>query len=406
MPTDGPNTIRKLLSIDWYRESIHNYQEVMLGYSDSAKDAGRFASVWSLYQAQEALIKTCDYWGVELVMFHGRGGTVGRGGGPQHLAILSQPSGTVRGKMRITIQGELIDNHFGLLATAEQTLERYTNATLLATLLPQKEAKKEWREMMTRLSESSCASYRKMVFDTPEFVDYLRAATPNPELSMLNIGSRPSKRRAGGIETLRAIPWIFSWNQTRLNLPVWLGVGDSLRAEIGNGNLPLLKEMYTEWPFFRSTLSLVQMVLAKADPYVAEYYDRLLVPPALKPLGVKLREELAETVQDILKISDQIQLLDNDPVVRRAVEARVPFTDPLNVLQANILARLRGVDYSGTEGSEEANSGDSGAGLEATKVEPDRLLEDALIVSIIGISRGVGNTGWLRDPVACSRFGR
>jgi len=226
LPTDGPNTIRKLLSVDWYRDIIGGYQEVMLGYSDSAKDAGRFASVWSLYQAQEALIKTCDYWGVELNMFHGRGGTVGRGGGPQHLAILSQPSGTVRGKMRITIQGELIDNHFGLLATAEQTLERYTNATLLATLLPQAEPKKEWRDMMTRLSEKSCDFYRKMVFDTPEFVDYLRTATPNLELGMLNIGSRPSKRKAGGIETLRAIPWIFSWNQTRLNLPVWLGIGE------------------------------------------------------------------------------------------------------------------------------------------------------------------------------------
>ncbi|KAI9006777.1 phosphoenolpyruvate carboxylase [Hyaloraphidium curvatum] len=384
---NGPNTIRKLLSLDWYRDTIKGYQEVMLGYSDSAKDAGRFASVWSLYQAQEALVKTCEYWGVNLVMFHGRGGTVGRGGGPQHLAILSQPSGTIKGKMRITIQGEIIDSHFGLQATAEQTLERYTNATLLATLLQQKPAKKEWRDMMNKLSETSCAFYRKMVFETPEFVDYLRCATPNPELSLLNIGSRPSKRRAGGIETLRAIPWIFSWNQTRVNLPVWLGIGEALRQEIADGKLDLLKEMYNEWPFFRSTLSLVQMVLAKADMNVAEYYDKLLVPDNLKSFGDTLRAEYAETVQDILKITNQEQLLDNDPVVRRAVEARVPFTDPLNVLQANILAKVRGTDYS--KGGKEAE-GDNGA---EARLEDDPVLKDALVVSIQGISKGVGNTG-------------
>jgi len=364
----GPATMRKLLSIDWYRESINGYQEVMLGFSDSAKDAGRLASAWSLYEAQEKLVATCDYWNVELCMFFGRGGSVSRGGGPQNLAIRTQPKGTVRGKMRITIQGEIIDTHFGLKGTAQQTLERYTNATLLATLLPEPGPRKEWTALMTQLAETSCNEYRKIVFEHPQFVDYFQAATPNLELGQMNLGSRPAKRRAGGIETLRAIPWVFSWTQTRLNLPVWLGIGHALREAIAQGHLSMLKQMYKEWPFFQSTLSLVSMVMAKADERVSGYYDSLLVPPELQALGHELRQELQTTRELILQTTGQVQLLEDDPVVRRAVETRLPWTDQLNLLQAEILKRTR---------SEDA----------------DPMLHDAFIVTVQGISKGLGNTG-------------
>jgi phosphoenolpyruvate carboxylase len=256
-------TLRCLLTIEAYRSRIGGKQEVMLGYSDSAKDAGRFASVWSLYKAQEELVQVCQEFGVQLTLFHGRGGSIGRGGGPQHLAILSQPPGSVQGVLRVTIQGEVIDGHFGLPGTAEQTLERYSTATLISTMAPPSPPKQEFRQLMTQLSEDSCTKYRQVVYQDPKFVDYFRAATPIHELGILNIGSRPAKRKnTGGVETLRAIPWIFSWTQTRCHLPVWLGVGAAIKKAIDAGKLELLKEMYSTWPFFRSTVDLIQMVRA------------------------------------------------------------------------------------------------------------------------------------------------
>ncbi|KXS16941.1 Phosphoenolpyruvate/pyruvate domain-containing protein [Gonapodya prolifera JEL478] len=372
-------TMQALYSLPWYKKQIKGNQEIMLGYSDSAKDAGRLASVWSLWVAQESLMELSNQNGVRLQLFHGRGGTVGRGGGPQHLAILSQPPGTINGRMRITIQGEIIDTHFGggLLGTAVQTLERYTNAVLIATMRPVAAPKPTWRAMFSELSEASCDAYRKIVFQNPQFVEYLRAATPNPELGMLNIGSRPSKRRAGGIETLRAIPWIFSWNQTRFQIPVWLGIGTALENAIEKGKLPLLLEMYDQWPFFKSTMALVQMVLAKCDIRIAEYYEHRLVPDNLLPIGVELRKQFMLTRDTVLTVSSQHEMLERDPVVRRAIEARVPFMDPINLLQAELLHRIRKANETPTDG----------------KASDDILLNDSLIVTIQGISKGMGNTG-------------
>ncbi|KAJ1570096.1 hypothetical protein HK096_001732 [Nowakowskiella sp. JEL0078] len=365
------DTIERLLSVPWYVENIKGHQEVMIGYSDSAKDAGRLTSVWQLYKSQEDLVKTCEKYGVKLTLFHGRGGSVGRGGGPQHLAILSQPSGTVQGRMRITIQGEIIDNHFGHVPTAESTLERYTTATLIASLAPPEEPKQEWRDLMQEMSDISCDEYRKVVRETPDFTPYFRAATPISEIGVMNIGSRPAKRKAtGGIDTLRAIPWVFAFTQTRLQLPVWLGVDSAFSKIKEDGRMGELQEMYKQWPFFRSLVDLIQMVLAKSDARIAGYYDERLVSPEFLPVGVKLRERLTVVQELVREVAEVEQMLDNEPVVSRAIESRTPFITPIHLIQAEILKMSR-TDEDGA----------------------DEILVDTMVVTIQGIAAGMGNTG-------------
>ena len=278
----APATMLLLYQNEWYKRHFTTvgteYQEVMLGYSDSAKDAGRLSSVWELYKAQEELVKISAERKIPINLFHGRGGSVGRGGGPQYLAILSQPAGSINGKLRVTIQGEVIDSYFGTVQACELTFERYSTAILKATLTPPAQARSEFREVMQRLSEAGCEKYKKMVYGTENFVDYFRSMTPEQELKLLNFGSRPSKRgQAGGIETLRAIPWMFAWTQCRLHLPVWMGVGTALKAEIDAGNLAVLQQMYAEWPFFQSTVELVESVLAKVDVKLARLNEKWLV---------------------------------------------------------------------------------------------------------------------------------
>lgn len=224
----------------------------MLGYSDSAKDAGRFASVWCLHKAQDALVQLSGKYGIKINLFHGRGGSVGRGGGPQYLATLSQPAGSVQGWMRVTVQGEVIDALFGLPTVASHTMERYTTSVLTATMTPPAEPLAEFRDMMQELSEDSCNQYRSIVYEDPEFIEYFRSGTPDFELKALNLGSRPSKRKQGGIESLRAIPWMFAWTQTRLQLPVWLGVGCALKKQIDAGKLDLLQQVGRHWEYVPS----------------------------------------------------------------------------------------------------------------------------------------------------------
>src|SRR5690606_10634361 len=218
----GP-AIDRLLGLHGYRARLHGPQEVMIGYSDSAKDAGTTAAAWAQYRAQESLVEICRRHQVELLLFHGRGGTVGRGGGPAHAAILSQPPGSVSGRFRTTEQGEMIRFKFGLPRLAEQNLNLYLAAVLEATLLPPPAPEPAWRSAMDRLAADGVAAYRAVVREHPQFVEYFRQATPEQELGRLPLGSRPAKRRAGGVESLRAIPWIFAWTQTRLMLPAWLG---------------------------------------------------------------------------------------------------------------------------------------------------------------------------------------
>ena len=282
--------LRELLALPWYRRRCDGRQEVMIGYSDSAKDGGRLAANWELYQAQEEVVRACTESGIEVTLFHGRGGSVGRGGGPTYLAIQSQPPGSVGGRLRVTEQGEMIQAKFGLPGLALRTLEIYTSATLEATLTPPAPALDGWRERMEALANTSRELYRRVVYDEPGFIPYFRAATPEQEFEELTIGSRPARRRTGGgVESLRAIPWVFAWTQTRLLLPSWLGVGEALGAAIERGELDELRRMYRDWPFFRSTLDLIEMVLAKADARIAAHYERQLVPADLAGFGADLR---------------------------------------------------------------------------------------------------------------------
>lgn len=359
-----------LFSIDWYRGYTKGTQEVMIGYSDSAKDAGVMAAAWAQYSAQEKLVAVSQDADIKLTLFHGRGGTIGRGGGPAHEAILSQPPGSVDGRIRVTEQGEMIRFKFGLPKLAVQSLALYTSAVMEATLLPPPEPKPQWRQCMEQIANESVLSYRAIVRDEPDFVSYFRAATPEVELGKLPLGSRPAKRRVdGGIESLRAIPWIFAWSQNRLMLPAWLGAGEALKAASERGQLPLLQEMEQEWPFFKTRISMLEMVYAKAEPNLAKYYETSLVPKELHHLGVQLRERLAIGVNAVLELTQAERLMSHTPWNRQSVALRNPYIDPLNFLQAELLARTR---------REEKTSSN---------------VELALMLTIAGVAAGMRNTG-------------
>jgi len=358
-----------LFSLPWYRTRIAGHQEVMIGYSDSAKDAGRFSAAWALYCAQEQIVVTCARHGVGLTLFHGRGGSVGRGGGPTHLAIRSQPPGSIDGRLRVTEQGEMIQAKFGLPDIAVRTLEVYTTATLEATLMPGADPRPAWRATMDRLSDESRASYRALVYEHPRFIEYFHTATPEPELGRVRIGSRPARRTSGeSVEGLRAIPWQFAWTQTRLLLASWLGVDDALEGANARHERALLKAMYGEWPFFQSTIDLMEMVLAKADARIAAEYDRRLVPADLQPLGSQLRQRLGRATATVLSVTGHREPADATPVLRRSIDVRNPYVDPINLVQIELLARLRAGD-------------------------DDPELERAFVVTVNGIAAGMRNTG-------------
>ncbi|HEM6843022.1 TPA: phosphoenolpyruvate carboxylase [Providencia stuartii] len=368
---NAESVMQKLLSIEWYRELIDDRQMVMIGYSDSAKDAGVMAASWAQYRAQDALIKLCDKEGVTLTLFHGRGGTIGRGGAPAHSALLSQPPGSLKGGLRVTEQGEMIRFKFGLPQVAISSLALYASAILEANLLPPPEPKQEWKSVMDTLSDVSCAMYRDYVREQPDFVPYFRAATPELELGKLPLGSRPAKRRpTGGVETLRAIPWIFAWTQNRLMLPAWLGAGAALKYVIEKeGKQAILDEMWQQWPFFNTRIAMLEMVYAKADLWLAEYYDHRLVEERLWSLGVKLREQLSEDIKSVLAVSKDEALMADLPWIAESIALRNVYTDPLNVLQAELLHRSRQQEH------------------------PDPRVEQALMVTIAGVAAGMRNTG-------------
>ncbi len=368
------DVMTQLLSIDWYRGFIQGKQMVMIGYSDSAKDAGVMAASWAQYQAQDALIKTCEKAGIALTLFHGRGGSIGRGGAPAHAALLSQPPGSLKGGLRVTEQGEMIRFKFGLPEVTIASLSLYTGAILEANLLPPPEPKAQWRQIMDQLSDDSCAMYRGYVREHPSFVPYFRSATPEQELGKLPLGSRPAKRRpTGGVESLRAIPWIFAWTQNRLMLPAWLGAGAALQKTIQKGQQDALEAMCRDWPFFSTRIGMLEMVFAKADLWLAEYYDHRLVDASLWPLGQQLRDQLAEDIKTVLTISNDAHLMADQPWIAESIALRNVYTDPLNVLQAELLHRSRAQEAAG----------------EAANPE----VEQALMVTIAGIAAGMRNTG-------------
>ncbi len=365
----GP-VIEQLLLLPGYRARLHGPQEVMIGYSDSAKDAGTTAAAWAQYRAQERLVDICREQQVELLLFHGRGGTVGRGGGPAHAAILSQPPGSVAGRFRTTEQGEMIRFKFGLPDIAEQNLNLYLAAVLEATLLPPPPPEPAWRHLMDELAADGVSAYRAVVRENPQFVEYFRQSTPEQELGRLPLGSRPAKRRAGGIESLRAIPWIFGWTQTRLMLPAWLGWEDALSKALARGEGDLLGQMREQWPFFRTRIDMLEMVLAKADADIARLYDERLVQSDLLPLGEHLRDLLSQACAVVLGLTGQSQLLAHSPDTLEFIRLRNTYLDPLHLLQAELLARSR-----------------------AQEAAQDSPLEQALLVSVAGIAAGLRNTG-------------
>ncbi|MEO7193105.1 MAG: phosphoenolpyruvate carboxylase [Vicinamibacterales bacterium] len=422
--------IDRLLSIDSYRERTLAHggrQEVMVGYSDSSKDVGRMAAAWELYKAQEAIVAACRAHAVPVTLFHGRGGSVGRGGGPTYLAIQSQPPGSVDGTIRVTEQGEMIQAKFGLPDIALRTLEIYTTATLEATLATPAPVDASWRDTMEHLAGAARGAFRETVYDDDRFLRYFRSATPEDELDALHIGSRPARRSGGAaLSGLRAIPWQFGWMQTRLLLPTWLGTEQILGPSLSDAERDRCRGMYRDWPFFRSLIDLTAMALAKADAGIAAHYDRQLVPADLQPLGAALRVRLERAIEAVLWTTGHAQLLQDNLVLRRSIEVRNPYVDPINLLQVELLRRGREDTARGSGHVEDTARGSrlvargsrhvedtargsrleargAWAGFEATEgqgmglgtsgEDEAELLRRALLVTINGIAAGMRNTG-------------
>lgn len=368
-------TMSTLFNMHWYKQHIQGKHEVMIGYSDSAKDAGFMSANWAQYRAQEELTAVAQQHGVQLTLFHGRGGSISRGGAPTQQALFSQPPGSISGAIRVTEQGEMIRFKFGLEEIALQNLEIYTAATLEATLLPPPEPKQEWRDLMHQMTELSVQVYRQTVRENPHFVKYLRTVTPELELQMLPLGSRPAKRKvSGGIESLRAIPWVFAWTQIRLMLPAWLGTGAALNEVLDQGQRNVLDEMLAEWPYFQTLIDMLEMVLSKADANVALYYESHLTQDEdLKVLGTELRQRLQDAVQTLLSLKGESKLLSSNGVLDQSMKVRKPYLLPLHLLQAELMKRRR-------------------LYLEQQQAE-NTPVDHALMVSIAGIAAGLRNTG-------------
>jgi phosphoenolpyruvate carboxylase len=349
----------------------------MLGYSDSNKDGGFFTSNWEVYRASVALAKLIkEEHGIRLRLFHGRGGTVGRGGGPSYQAILAQPAGTVNGQIRMTEQGEVIASKYSHAAIAQRNLEALAAAAIESTLLtPERPVPDEFLEAAAQLSEASMTAYRALVYDTPEFNEFFFAATPIAEIAELNIGSRPASRRGTPhrIEDLRAIPWGFSWGQARAALPGWYGFGTAVRAfakKAPEERTNLLKRMREEWPFFRALLSNMDMVLAKADMRLARKYAEELVPDqklAHRAVNALLVEWDA-TVEALNRITGATERLADAPALARAITRRVPYIAPLNHLQIELIRRWR-------------------------RGQHEEKTRRAILIAINGVAAGLRNTG-------------
>jgi phosphoenolpyruvate carboxylase len=344
----------ELLGLREYRRLLDGrgrVQEVMLGYSDSNKDGGFLTSGWELYKAELALIEAFQRHEVGLRLFHGRGGSVGRGGGPSYQAILAQPLGAVQGAIRITEQGEVIASKYSNAELGRRNLEILAAATLEATLLQSATAapRPEYFEAMEFLSAEAYRAYRNLVYETPGFDRFFRESTVIDEIANLNIGSRPSSRTTSGhIEDLRAIPWVFSWAQCRLMLPGWYGFGSAVEAWLAaqpNRGMALLQAMCRDWPFFQMLLSNMDMVLAKSDIAIASRYAELISDPALRDrVFSRLRAEWQNTVDVLLRIMEQANLLESNPLLARSIRNRFPYLDPLNHMQIELLRRYRAGD--------------------------------------------------------------
>lgn len=389
----APRILEALFSLDLYRRhlaALGDEQMVMIGYSDSNKDGGYLAANWALYRAQENVARVCRAHGIRPTLFHGRGGTVARGGGPANRAIRAQPAGTISGRFRVTEQGETIASRYSDPELAHRHLEQTVSAVLLASVSddeysapgdqnraarhPSPATPLEWREAMSGMSALACDEYRSLVFETPGFMDYWRAATPIDEISRLRIGSRPSARHGGTLQVgnVRAIPWVFSWMQSRFNLPGWFGLG----AALSSADPGLLRAMYSEegWPLFQALLDNAEMSLLKADMGIAALYSELVPDRALADwMFARILAEYERTREAVLRVTGHDELMDTDPVIKRSIHLRNPYVDPLNYIQVEMLRRLRALPDSD---SPEADA-----------------LREVILLTINGIAAGLRNTG-------------
>ncbi|MEN9938181.1 MAG: hypothetical protein RLZZ387_4760 [Chloroflexota bacterium] len=381
------SVVTSCLDLPIYREHLRlreDVQEIMIGYSDSNKDAGFTAANWALYQAQRALRDLAEREGIQLRLFHGRGGSIGRGGGPANHAILAQPPGSVGNQYKITEQGEVIADRYGLPQLGHRHLEQVANAVIRAGFLPHEDPPPAWERALERLAALARGHYRALVYERPEFLPYFRTATPIAEISRLKIGSRPASRRnSERIEDLRAIPWVFSWMQSRHAIPGWYGLGFALESFVAEGEqtdgegvpedrLALLQVMYNHWPFFRTVIDNAQMILGKADLHIAQRYAELVPDRAVADaIFSAVSEEHERTSRMICEVARINRLLATSPVLQTAIARRNPYIDPLSYIQVELLDRLR-----------------------ANPDGPDHTeLEDAILLSISGIAAGLMNTG-------------
>tara|TARA_B100000579_G_scaffold126559_1_gene102040 strand:- start:260 stop:2944 length:2685 start_codon:yes stop_codon:yes gene_type:complete len=356
----------------WYTNIFSNEQEIMIGYSDSSKDAGKFAASWAQYCAQEKLCSVANKHKIKLNFFHGRGGSVGRGGGPVYAALLSQPPGTVMGMTRVTEQGEVIQQKYGSESMAEYSLGTYIGAVLEATLSPPSKPSKEWRALIDSMSIISSKAYRHYLLEDEDFLKYFDKVTPKNIIGKLYIGSRPSKRNASkDIKSLRAIPWVFAWTQIRMLLPAWLGTYEALNFASKGKNKKILDEMIKNWPFFYEMMDMLDMVLIKTDQRVIRYYEECLATPELKKIGNELRAKLIELIEINKKIIPN-NIINQRKAFRKSIKLRNTYAEILNLLQADIMKRLNKKNIN---------------------TKSKKILMDAMIVTISGISASMKNTG-------------
>ncbi len=345
----GPGIMEHMLADPNYRQHLAargDRQIVMVGYSDSSKDGGLVASRWALQCAQKDLVEIADRHGAELTFFHGRGGTTSRGGGRVHRAIRSAPRGSVRGRLRVTEQGEVIHTKYGVRSTAMRTLETSLAPVLQATgaPLPVDRREDEWARMMDEVARASRAAYRGLVYEDERFFDYFRTATPIDVIERMAIGSRPSSRKAGqSIENLRAIPWVFAWTQSRQVLPGWFGLGSGLEAAVDQWGEDKVAEMLRDWPFLANVVNDTEMVLAKVDLGIGAHYADL-APEASRPVFDVIRAEHERATDLILRLKGNEQLLDDERALKRSIGLRNPYMDPMSLLQVDLLARWRAAD--------------------------------------------------------------
>ena len=361
-----------LFSLPWYRKSINYKQEIMIGYSDSSKDAGKLSASWHQYKLQDEILKLAKKYKIDITFFHGRGGSAGRGGGPIQATLKSQPANSVNGKIRITDQGEVIQQKYGYEPLAKYNLCSYIGAVVQATLNPPSEPKIKWKQLIEKMSEISMKSYRGNINEKSDFVRYFRTVTPHKALGKLSIGSRPSKRKnVDNIQSLRAIPWVFAWTQIRLFLPAWLGTTEALNYASSKLFKKTLVDMEKNWPFFNSTMDILDMVISKVDPEISKVYENQLADKKLKIVGKKLRLQF-ESLKRLNRVITPSQIRKQRKKFRTSVIIRNIYSEVLHITQSIVMKKIlsKKINKNGKQ-----------------------YLDDALMTSIAGISAAMKNTG-------------